>query len=177
MRPARRRGRGSKLSLPPTLDSKRAAQLKAEQLANETSKRLGEDQDRNNGNMHGDDDRARDFVPEHMPNITRWKDLPPEPWNDQQLGLSALSPPESQVIVVTGLTYQFLKICRRRHLNHWNFCLQHTRDVMTTLIVYSRLSISHVTASANGEFTLDFAVLVCGRLKCCLRLFAHSVTI
>jgi hypothetical protein len=83
-------------------------------MVNETSKRLGDDQDRNNGNMHADDERARDFVPEHMPNITRWRDLPPEPWNDQQqLGLSALSPPESEEEAFKALTLLLTTHSRR----------------------------------------------------------------
>jgi len=95
LRPVRRRGRQDKILLPPTLDTKRAIQLKAEQVEN-TAKQS--DQERSNGISHGEENAPFDFNPDHMPNITKYKtsQIPPEPWNERvDIGLSALSPPQS----------------------------------------------------------------------------------
>lgn len=91
----RRRARGQKLYLAPTLDPKKADRLKSEKLVEESSKRLGNDSEQNNGNIE-EDLTNKDFNADYMPNITKWKEIPLEHWNEQQLGLSALSPPESE---------------------------------------------------------------------------------
>lgn len=98
LKPVRRRSRGKKLHLPPTLDSKHASRLKEENCEQSTSKR--DDHERNNGNVD-DDKQVQDFNPEHMPNITKWKSsqIPHEAWNENvgRFSVSALSPPQSNV--------------------------------------------------------------------------------
>lgn len=87
----RRRTRGQKLYLPPTLDPKRAGQLRKEHTEHER------------GNRNADEERIHDFNPEHFPNITKWKGvIPVEPWNEN-LGFSVLSPPSSETEALKSL--------------------------------------------------------------------------
>lgn len=101
--------RGQKVYLPPTLDRKRADQLKDEQVEQKR-----DDHERNNGNA--DDEKVRDFNPEYMPNITKMKSasIPREAWNENVgFSVSNLSPPTSN-----GEAFKSLSLLLATHSRH-----------------------------------------------------------
>lgn len=109
LRPLRRRDtRRQRSALPPTVDAKKAAQVKESEYSEQNAKRrVADEQQRINGNLPPpeDDKPHLDFNPEHMPNITKWKrsEQPREPWNEQ-VGMSVLSPPETHTDALKSLS-------------------------------------------------------------------------